>query len=220
MSEKKQFIDKFKKSLDFRNTTISIDSADQKLAEDTANPVVIDHIKFHDQNGVADVPFSKGILKLFKKEEGLFSAAFQDEHGQIIEKFDDMTAEMLAKNLMIRDLDTLPVYGELPQMYEYEDSEEEMEKEDEEEVQVKPTSIRIKYGDFELEIKKSIYSFLNDFKKSNINKDKLLNKALVILSKRHGKKNKTDMAKAISQDWEIYKEDLMQIIDALNRKDY
>ena len=198
----KKFAKDFKKSYDFRNTSVSIDSKDQQLAELTADPKLINYIKNAIVNEIEKIPFAKGILTLSKKDEGLYNGHFADTAGQVIEKFDDQTIEILAKNLELKNLYTRPV--EAPA-----------------ELNVENGHIKIKYGDFELEIKKSIHRFVSDFRKTKGYGKNEIRKS--IKAWRRNMKDKqsfrTDLeaAQELSRNWDQHKEGFYQILHGIKQ---
>lgn len=246
--DKKDFINKFKldKSLDFRNAQVRIDSNEQKYAEENADKVLVDYLKYHIKEDMQEVPLEKGTLKVYKKDDGLYSAMFSDINGQIVQQFHDNTIEMLAKNLQLKSIGSLPIYESeenIPEQYLSQHDEEEA-KEDAQIAEMvteemleehnrmyhkgqepgEPINngkghIKIKFGDFELEIKKSIQDFISDFKKSkNSNKNELIKKALKIVNKRCFKVPEARVGKELLENWDKYKEEIMQTVDALSRE--
>jgi len=233
------------KSVDFQNTKSSVETDDQLLAEKTASKELIDYISTMVQNNpvlaIAKIPLEKGMLTLSEKEPGLYNGFFQDKEGQIVEKFDNQTVAGVAKHLQLKNWYSPPKESEIP-------VPSAPDKQDEQEDKVlaqtealkllaqhnelyhkgqlpgQPISgkggyIRIKAGDFELELKKSVRAFVNDFKLEKSLKPELLKKALKSWRKQyhHIKPLANDQAaaKEILANWEYHQEELAQIVSGL-----
>ena len=213
--DKKDFIknnkDEIKKSYDFRDVAVSIDPADQLLAESTVCSEKIKYIKEQmalSKNGdLCEVKFADGVVKLYEKDNNLYSGYFLDNEGQVEDKYDDVTPEILAKYLDIKDI------GE---MVEYVEPVEELVEESSEMESEQPTSIKIKYGDFELEIKKSLTDFVRnnkDLVKVNSDLKKAIrsyNKSTVVKSK-----NDTATARKLLENWDKDKEGFFQMLHGI-----
>lgn len=234
---------KLNKSIDFHNTKSSIESSDQLLAEKTISPELIDYIKTSVSNNLSKIPFAKGVLTLSEKEKGLYNGFFQDNDGQIVEKFDSQTLEIIAKNMELKDLynathkDAAPNHDPIEEAEDRAIAQQEVKealdehnklyhKDQKPGDSINPTgkSIKLKFGDFELEIKKSIKSFVHDFKKSKLYKDKdMIFKSLQSWRTKNkdilNLDNDSKAAKILLENWEDYKEDFNQILYGLTHKD-
>jgi len=191
---------KLNKSYDFRDVTVSIDSADQKLAEDTACPKLIKYLKSAVENSLNKVPLKKGSLVMTEKQPGLYNAFFQDAAGQVVEKFDDNTIEMLAKNLEMKNLYIRPeASGDASS----------------------GSVVRIKYGDLEFEVRKSINDFVNDFRASKYPDKQLIKKSIGSWKKSvegvMSLENKKQAAEELSKNWDMHKESFFQIMHGIKK---
>ena len=81
-----------------------------------------------------------------------------------------------------------------------------------------PSYVRIKCGDFEFEMRKSIQGFVKSFKNSRYNKNKFIQKAIRNLKIRINKKTDKDVAEELLKSWDTYKEDLFQIMHGISKK--
>ena len=190
---------KFKKSLDWRNTGTMVDSNDQKLAEETASKELISYLKALLRNDINKIPLAKGTLTVHKRGENLFSGFYQDEYGQVAEKFDDVTVQLLAKNLEIKDLYEAPKVEPAPK--------------------ATGGAMRLKYGDLEIEIKKSINFFINDFKATKKYKKTDIKKAISSWRRNSANhiKNDFEAAKELSSNWNEHKESFHQVLFAIEQ---
>lgn len=231
------------KSIDFKETLVSVDSKDQLLAETTTNPALLDYIQKNAVDG-AKIPFPTGILTLSQREPGLFHGMFSDRDGQVVEKFDSQTVAIIAKNLQLKSLVPIPEKSMDAQIIASEPSVPASEQEvkmlaaahDRIDMvhnridalqrqvieQVKGKSIRIKYGDFELEIKKSIQGFVSDFKAGRALPDKdIVRKALSSWRKKHSEymalHTEQAAARELIENWEQHQDSFCQFVDALSR---
>ena len=225
----KDFAKDFKKSYDFRDTRVSIDAKDQAAAETTACPKLVKFIKNSLQDEISKIPLEKGVLTLSKKEEGLYNGFFEDRHGQIVEKFDDVTVEIVAKTLEVKNLFVRPAYEheeeEAVAAANYESDEaaeltQEVAEITAEEYKQPTTTIKIKCGDVELEIRKSINNFVNDFRKKRYTKNDI-KKSIKAWSRNYGKvynfKNEIEAAEELSKNWEENKESFFQVLHNLQQ---
>lgn len=217
--DKKKFVKKFKKSLDFRTALSSVDAGDQLLAEKTANPELVKYLKSQletYEQDIFDIPLEKGILKVTRRDRGLYSGVMTDKAGEVIERFNEMTVDIMAKNLMVKDLDKMS-YSEhaesseivAPDAQPSEIIEDLLEEIDEKEDSYPKAHVRIKCGDIEIEIKKSIQDFAKSFKKGQII-DRNLFKSLKSLNTRLNKKSEKEAARELIENWETHKEDFLQ----------
>ena len=144
-----------KKSIDFRTTATTVETELQDLAEKTTKGPKLDwikqSIKVNAYGNLTKVDFEDGQVKLYEKDRGLYSGFFVAKSGQVIEKYDDVTPEILCKYLNIQDLGIMPTIEEnTPEVIAESDYKESGKY------------IKLKYGDLELEIKKSINDFVQD----------------------------------------------------------
>ncbi len=246
---KKKFIEDFKKSTyDFRNVKTSVDANEHAQAEKTATPALVKYLSKAVEADLQKIPFKKGNLTLYKKEDGLYSGHFQDRDGQVIHQFADVTIPILAKNLEVKEIYDVDTEGQPePAMTladeSHEDEEEDRElireivsqamdehneayhqgQEPGEPIDDNKQNVRIKMGDLDIEIKKSINNFIRDFKKS-----KKYNKVDVVKAIQswrrnsvNGKKHSSDLeaAKELLRDWDKYSEEFYQVMHALQAKD-
>lgn len=209
--DQKSFVRKFKKSYDFRDHGVGISVVDQTAAEETASPSLMALLKENALNSPVDsvttIALVKGELTLSKKDSNLFNGFFKDTEGQIIEKFDDKTLELVAKALMVKNLYVEPV--------EYEVQPEEIEVPTSAPEEAK-TFIKVRFGDFELEMRKSLQGALD---KSSDRES--LKKSLQIFRKSaSGYTNLKDDKSTIRElleNWDIHSERFNQIIFAVDQ---
>lgn len=241
---------RIKKSIDFKETLVSVDSKDQQLAETTTSPALLDYIsKNVDAQAIdsttssARIPFPTGVLTLTAREKGIYNGFFSDRDGQIIEKFDSQTVAIIAKNLQLKSLVPMP---DKSMEANYIASEPAPVPASEQTVQMllaahdridmthnriddlqrqivesqRAKSIRIKYGDFELEIRKSIQNFVNDFKAGRVQADKdTVRKAISSWKKYSGLQSDQVAAKELMENWDQHQDSFCQFVDALSRGD-
>lgn len=214
---KKDFIKKFKKSIDFKTYRTSIDAQDQLLAESTSNPDLIEYLgKYlnNTQTDIFDIPMAKGILKMSRKDRGLYSGVMTNENGEVIEKFDEVTIPILAKNLEIKDMAEMPMSEFYQEELEHDIEAESFINEYKEESP--RTEIKIRCGDIEIEIKKSIQDFVKSFKSQKL--DNALLKSLKSLNLRLNKKDEKAAARELLDNWEMHKEDFFQRLHGIKLK--
>lgn len=191
----------------FDNAKVRIDSTQADLAQQTANPELVDYIKSAAEADLPKIKLQKGTLTLYKKDEGLFSGFFSDTSGQVVEKFDDMTIPMLVKAMEVKSLvaQNAPVRSQ-PQTSEN-----------------APSHVKIKYGDFELEIKKSLSGFIDNFKKHRNGNRVRVMKAIqawrrnTVAGQSHS--SNLSAAQEILDKWEKYNEEFYQVLEALSRNE-
>lgn len=230
------------KSVDFQNAKVSVDAADQLLAEATANKKLIGRIQdavFQDSN-VTKIQLSKGVLTLSKKDEGLYDGFFQDSQGQVVEKFDNMTPAIIAKNLEMKNLE--PAYADpTPAHSSQEEAEDRIIAQQEaikvvesahqridrleREMEPKKVSLRVRLGDFEIELRKSVKAFVQDFKKGQDLEDdideEIVSKAVHSWYKQNqeriGVSSFAAGVKELYDNWETHKEGFYQTVYALEQ---
>lgn len=228
------------KSIDFQETKTSVDSTDQLLAEKTASPQLIKYIKDSIANEISKIPFAKGTLTLSEKEKGLYNGFFQDAQGQIVEKFDSMTPEIVAKNMELKQLFSMATpastinppanpeptaeqvaFAAHDRIDMVQNQIHNMQKEPMKELK----SLRVRFGDFELELRKSVKDFAQKFAKARIPLKEvdhdLVKKAISCWQKQHKEvldvSSMTSAAKEIFENWEEHKEGFSQIVYALQQ---
>jgi hypothetical protein len=227
---------RLRKSVDFKDTTVSVDPADQLLAEKTASPSLVKFIT--DNLGVlksgpgssAKIPFPTGVLTLSEREAGCYHGHFQDADGQVVEKFDSQTVAIIAKTLQLKSLVPEPAEpAQAPPLAPPTAADlalaahsriDDLQRQVIE--QVKGRSIRVRMGDFELEIRKSVQQFVSDFRASAASVDKdLVRKAISSWRKRHSEHmsipSDQAAAKELSENWDQHQDSFCQFVDALAR---
>lgn len=237
-----------KKSVDFKDTLVSVDAQDQMLAEKTTSPTLIKYIQYNmDANNTnkvntpAKIPFPTGILTLSARETGIYNGFFQDNDGQVVEKFDAQTAAIIAKTLQLKSLVPEPVEAQ-PCAPSVPASEQQVQmlaaahdridmthnRIDELQRQLieqqRGKSIRIKYGDFELEIKKSVQDFIGDFKAGRTTPDKdVVRKAITSWRKKNAAylpvTSDQLAARELMDNWDQHQDGFCQFVDAISRGD-
>lgn len=230
---------KMKKSLDFKNTTVSVDAQDQILAEKTASPALVEYIKNNlgvlksGPGASVKIPFPTGILTMSEREAGIYHGHFQDRDGQVIEKFDSQTVEIIAKNLEVKSMVPNIIASQPePASVPVEPAASDIamaahNRIDDLQRQLieaqKGKSIRIKYGDFELEIKKSVRDFVNDFKAGRPPEKNVVRKAISSWRKKHSEymslNSDQAAARELMENWQAHQESFCQFVDALSRED-
>lgn len=222
-----------KKSIDFRDSTVSVSSSDQQLAE-SASKELVSYIKSLIKSDISKIPFDKGTLTLSKREEGLYQGFFEDEHGQVIEKFYEQTVEMVAKTMEIRGLFTAipnhdPVDEAEDRQIAFEESakvaavvmDQHVKNMHQDAVKGAGMTVRIKVGDVEFEVKKSLHDFVADFKSARAEITKGNVKKSLQAWRRNTKTGAytTDLeaAEALLQGWNELKEEYYQTLFAISR---
>jgi len=214
MKTPKTFVKDFlAKSYDFPNSQIIIDAKDQQAAEEGIPKPFLDKLasQIKKDEQVHKIILQKGVLTLANKDAGLFSGFFQDEAGQIVEKFDAHTLAMVAKTLMVKGC-----VGD----YDLTQSEgEDMEAKPVVAAPAQGMSLKIKFGDVELELRKSIKAFVDDFKHKKADQE-VIRKALKSW-RRNQKfadyKSDSEAAQALLTDWDLYKESFQQTLFAIKQ---
>lgn len=239
-------IKKMKKSIDFKDTLVSVDSKDQMLAEKTASPAVIDYISNNlgilkaGPGASAKIPFPTGILTLSERESGCYHGHFQDLDGQVVEKFDSQTVAIIAKTLQIKSLipepeksmeanvvASVPASEQQAQMLTAAHDRIDLvhNRIDDLQRQVinQVKGIRIKYGDFELEIRKSLQDFVIDFKSVRTSPDKDVVRKAITSWRKHSVhmnlSNDQQAARELKENWEQHQNSFCQFVDALSREE-
>jgi len=227
--------EKVNKSIDFQDTKSSIDSKDQLLAEQTASPQLIKYLQDMASQDISKIPFAKGILTLSKKEPGLYNGFFQDRDGQIIEKFDTQTLAIIAKTMELRELysPSTPVPVSLntsPTVEQVIDAAhqridmvhnriDQLEKQPVKDMK----SLKVKFGDFELELRKSVKAFVDNYRGAPKVDPNLVKKALSSWKRRNEERvdisNLEQAAREILRNWDQYKEEFNQIVYALEQEE-
>lgn len=228
---------KLKKSVDFKDTLVSVDATDQLLAETTVNKALLQYVQDQAYDG-AKIPFPTGTLTLSKREEGLYHGFFQDRDGQVVEKFDSQTIAIIAKTLQLKSLVPMPAEPTpIPIPVPASEQEVKMLSAAHDRIdmvhnridalqrdvieQVRSKSIRIKYGDFELEIRKSLSDFVKDFRSARTPDKKIVRKAISSWRKKYAEvmplANDHQAAKELTENWETHQESFCQFVDAISR---
>lgn len=231
-SKQEEFIHKMKKSIDWKDTNTQVDIKDQDNAETTTSPELIQYLKTSVDSDMSKIPFAKGMLTVAKVSDGLYSGFFSDEAGQVIDKFPPTTLDIIAKNLEVKGYysKAVPV-STTP----YHDEHQEDEIEDraiarEEAIKVfqelSPTSpeksIKIKYGSFELEIKKSINDFVKSYRNDVLEKSQIKDDIRKAINswKRNSAPNlrgELDAARELLTNWDFHKESFHQTLFAIEQ---
>lgn len=225
-AKKSEFVKNFKKSYDWSDVKVTVDANDHQAAEASVSPELMNYLNSSLNNDLTKIPFAKGTLTIAKTAEGLYSGFFQDSEGQVVDKYEPTTLPIIAKNMMVKNLYSAPVAVDVaPTHSEQEEAEDRAIARQEairvvnEMVPANPEkSIRIKYGNFELEIKKSINEFLKSFKTENEMKGDL-RKAINSWRRNAAPnlRNDADAARELLDNWEDHKESFHQITFALEQ---
>ena len=224
-------MDSMNKSFDFQDSVTSIDMKDHYVAERTVSPELLAYLKTASGGDITRLPFEKGLLVINKIEKGLYSATFQDKTGDIIERFHDKTLEMIGKTMEVKELYTRK---SVPKVSNSDDKSATLDQADTiAEAHIDhhnvtmhgPNSgngnyIKIKYGDFELEVKKSIHDFVNDFKKAQTSDKGIIRKAVKAWRRNNSAinfRNDSEAAEALIENWSEDKESFFQTLHALQQ---
>lgn len=224
----------------FKNSQVMVDAKLQQISEETAPKELIQYIKAGCVAEISKIPFEKGILTLSQKEPGLYSGFFQNKDGQIIEQFDNMTPEIVAKNMQVKNLYSNPDIASVQEAVTAEDPSFTVTKEDIQDLAMqvhnrlnevhdrisqlqqndKSKHIKIRYGDFELEIKKSLHQFIDSFKKSNKMTKSDIKSGIKAWRRNSNIKFDSDFeaAKHLSANWEDLSEGFFQTLYAEKKK--
>lgn len=217
MKDPKSFVKTFKKSYDYPDTLTIIDAKDQQAAEEGTPVTFLEKITSQMKKGdsVHKIQMQKGVLTLANKDSNLYSGFFTDGDGQIVEKFEGHTLEMVAKTLIVKGRATdFDLYGE------GEDYEPQAPVVAPVEASVAQPQVTIKFGDVEIQLRKSIRAFVDDFKKGRSDDQELIRKA--IKSWRRSQKfqefaSDREAAQEIVANWEQNKESFSQTLFAIRQ---
>lgn len=233
--QKKELKEYTKKSetatYDFKDSQSTVNAQLHVSSEQSASPELIQYLTASINAEVSKIRLAKGTLTLSKKEDGLYCGFFQDMQGQVTHQFENMTIPILAKNLQVKELYDAPPQ---PSHADAEEDEEMIEnamemhealyhrgQEAGQPIGNSEGYVRIKYGDFELEIKKSMSDFVRSFKNSTASKNEV-QKALTAWRRNSNlaKNFRTDLeaAQALLADWATHGEDFNQILFAIKMK--
>lgn len=214
MKTPKTFVkDYLAKSYDFPNSQIIIDAKDQQAAEEGTPKPFLDKLASQIKKGeqVHKITLQKGVLTLANKDAGLYSGFFQDDAGQIVEKFDAHTLEMVAKTLIVKNC---VGEGDLSQS-----EEEKIEAQPPADPPAQGTTLKIKFGDVELELRKSIKAFVDTFKHKKADQE-IIRKALKSWRRSQkfcDYKSDSEAAQVLLADWDLYKESFQQTLFAIKQ---
>lgn len=201
------------KSYDYPDSQIIIDAKDQQAAEEGTPKQFLKYLSEHIAEGktIHKIPLQKGALTIANKDSNLFTGFFSDQQGQIVEKFDAHTLEMIAKTLMVKKLAT---------EHDLYRADEDLEERPKVVAPSAPVQVRIKFGDVEIELRKSIKQFVDDFRKTRTTDEEILKKAIKSW-KRQQKFNSfssdQEAAQALLNDWEAHKESFSQTLFAIRQ---
>lgn len=214
MKTPKTFVkDYLAKSYDFPDSQIIIDAKDQQAAEEGTPKAFLEKLSSQIKKGeqVHKIVLQKGVLTLANKDMGLYSGFFQDPDGQIVVKFDAHTLEMVAKTLIVKNC---VGDADLAQS-----EEEEIEEQPPAASPAQGTSLKIKFGDVELELRKSIKAFVDTFKHKKADQE-IIRKALKSWRRSQkflDYKSDSEAAQALLADWDLYKESFQQTLFAIKQ---
>lgn len=216
MKDPKSFAKKFKKSYDYPDTLTIIDAKDQQAAEEGTPSAFLERISSQMKKGdtVHKIQMQKGVLTLANKDANLYSGFFTDADGQVTDKFDAHTLQMIAKTLIVKGRVTdFDLYGE------GEDYEPQAPVAPVAQVTNSP-QVTIKFGDVEIQLRKSIRRFVDDFKKGKTEDEEILKKA--IRSWRRSQQfsrfeSDREAAQAIIANWEAHRESFSQTLFAIRQ---
>ena len=217
MKDPKSFAKTFKKSYDYPDTLTIIDAKDQQAAEEGTPVSFLEKITSQMKKGdsVHKIQMQKGVLTLANKDSNLYSGFFTDGDGQIVEKFEGHTLEMVAKTLIVKGRATdFDLYGE------GEDYEPQAPVVEASQPSVVQPQVTIKFGDVEIQLRKSIRAFVDDFKKGRNDDQELIRKA--IKSWRRSQKfqefaSDREAAQETDANWEQNKESFSQTLFAIRQ---
>lgn len=221
MKDPKAFAKNFKKSYDYPDTLTIIDAKDQQAAEEGTPAAFLQKLSSQMKKGdsVHKIQMQKGVLTLANKDSNLYSGFFTDGEGQVVEKFEGATLEIVAKTLIVKGRATdFDLYGE------GEDYEPQAPVASTAEVaQASPSmqpQVTIRFGDVEIQLRKSIRAFVDDFKKGKSSEQEIIRKA--IKSWRRSQKfqefvSDKDAAQEIVANWEAHKESFNQTLFAIRQ---
>ena len=219
MKDPKSFAKKFKKSYDYPDTLTIIDAKDQQAAEEGTPNAFLEKISSQMKKGdtVHEIQMQKGVLTLANKDSNLYSGFFTDADGQVVEKFEGHTLQMVAKTLIVKGRATdFDLYGEGE---DYEPQAPAVPVELAAPSGASP-QVTIKFGDVEIQLRKSIRAFVDDFKKGKSGDQEVIRKA--IKSWRRSQKfqefgSDRDAAQELVANWESHKESFSQTLFAIRQ---
>lgn len=216
MKDPKSFVKKLKKSYDFPDTLTIIDAKDQQAAEEGTPVAFLEKLTSQIKKGdtVHKIPLQRGTLTLANKDANLYSGFFTDVDGQIVEKFEGHTLQMVAKTLIVKGRVT-----DFDLSGEGEDYEPQAPIAPPA-VSTSQPQVTIKFGDVEIQLRKSIRAFVDEFKKGKSQDQEILKKA--IKSWRRSQKFQVyESDKAAAEDlvanWETHKESFSQTLFAVRQ---
>lgn len=218
----------------YKDTQSTVDVQTQTGAELTASPELIQYLTASINADLEKVRLEKGTLTVHKKEEGLYSGFFQDNDGQVVQEFQNVTIPILAKTLELKNLYNRPV---AVQIHNDDNEDRAVAKEEAARITSEAMAIhndlyhkgqepgeslrsdkgyvRIKYGNFELEIKKSMHDFVKAHREARPQRDDI-RKALAFWRRNSKSANqfRTDVeaAQALVSDWNQYGEEFNQAL--------
>lgn len=217
MKDPKHFAKNFKKSYDYPDTLTIIDAKDQQAAEEGTPSKFLEKITSQMKKGdsVHKIQMQKGVLTLANKDSNLYSGFFTDAEGQVVEKFEGHTLEIVAKTLIVKGRATdYDLYGD------GEDYEPQAPVQAAQPVISNQPQVTIKFGDVEIQLRKSIRQFVDDFKKGKTEEQELIRKA--IKSWRRSQtfqrfESDREAAQAIIANWESNRESFSQTLFAIRQ---
>ncbi len=220
MKDPKSFAKKFKKSYDYPDTLTIIDAKDQQAAEEGTPSSFLEKITSQMKKGdsVHKIQMQKGVLTLANKDSNLYSGFFTDADGQVVEKFEGHTLQMVAKTLIVKGRATdFDLYGD-GEDYEPQAPAAPVEV-------AAPSSgaspqVTIKFGDVEIQLRKSIRAFVDDYRNGRSQDQEIIRKA--IKSWRRSQKfqdfaSDKEAAQEIVSNWEANKESFGQTLFAIRQ---
>ncbi len=221
MKDPKSFAKQFKKSYDYPDTLTIIDAKDQQAAEEGTPSAFLEKLSSQMKKGesVHKIQMQKGVLTLANKDSNLYSGFFTDGEGQVVEKFEGHTLQMVAKTLIVKGRATdYDLYGD-GEDYEPQAPAQEVPVTQAQAIAASP-QVTIKFGDVEIQLRKSIRAFVDDFKKGKSGEQEIIRKA--IKSWRRSQKfqefvSDKDAAQEIVANWEAHKESFNQTLFAIRQ---
>lgn len=232
----KKFVKDFKKSYNYRDTQVIVDEKAHQAAENASSDL-IKYIKASLDGDITSIPFAKGTLTMNQKDKGLYNGFFQDRDGQVVDRFENSTVEMVAKNMEVKDLysDVAPSHDPVEEAEDRAIAHEEAAntvaaamnhhnreyhqgQEPGEPINGGKTHIRLRAGNVEIEIKKSLNAFVKSFN-SRDQKKHSIKKAVSSWRRNHGSQFKTDAqaAKELMENWDDHRESFNQVLFAIEQ---
>ena len=230
-------------TFDFHNAVVAVDAGLQVGAENSTSQDLLAYLKANMTSEISKIKLPKGLLTLSVRDVGLYNGFFQDLDGQVVEKFDAQTLEIIAKNLELKNWYEAP-----PAPAKQEDAEEDREIARDEARQVthealqvhnalyhkdqapgepkvgkKGTQLKIKFGDLEIELRKSVRDFVHQFKTGSSD-ERVVQKSITAWRKRMANVMPTNSdhsaARELLSNWEVHKEDFSQMVFAIKKLGY